>query len=251
MATTAKISTSVALTTRMRVLAFTRTSLRARRPLGGGGPVTVPARAVSNDHSYRCTVDCKQATGIELVDVSNELTLDSMFDWLERLPAPEGYKVEIVEGTIFMVPQRNTHWDITMDLIEQLRASYPRKRLTSDVRIDFPGPLNGFACDIAGLADGTGHEGEGRPRAQDVEFVTEVLSRGTAANDYGPKKAAYAAAEVPVYLIVDPYTAKCHVHSLPKDGAYHVETTLDFGVDVDLTGTPVGLALATGEFPRD
>ena len=188
---------------------------------------------------------------IEMADESDELTLDTLFELVERMPVPEGYKVEIVEGTVYMSPQRQKHWLIIADLYDQLRTRYPRTRTASDVRIDFPGHLNGFASDIAAMTEDAEPDADGRWHPRDVEFVGEVISKSTAANDYGPKKAVYAAAGVPVYLIVDPYTAKCHVHSLPKDGAYHVETTLDFGVDVDLTGTPVGLKLATGDFPRD
>ncbi len=188
---------------------------------------------------------------IEMADESDELTLDMMFERLERMPVPEGFKVEIVEGTIYISPQRDTHWDTIYDILDQLRPRYSRRQLKSDVRIDYPGDLNGFASDVIALAEGATKNDKGRWRTQDVEFVGEVISKGTAANDYGPKKAAYATAEVPVYLIVDPYTAQCRLHLMPKDGKYHVETLLDFGVDVDLTDTPVGLTLTTGAFPRD
>jgi Uma2 family endonuclease len=188
---------------------------------------------------------------IEMADESDELTLDELFEWLERMPVPEGYKVEIVEGAIYTSPQRDTHWDTIYDILDQLRARYPRRRLKSDVRIDYPGDLNGFASDVIALTTGAAKDDKGRWRPQDVELVGEVISKSTAANDYGPKKAVYATAGVPVYLIVDPYTAKCHLHLMPKDGEYRVETTLDFGMDIDLTDTPVGLKLATGEFSRD
>ncbi|MFI1536623.1 Uma2 family endonuclease [Streptomyces anandii] len=85
----------------------------------------------------------------------------------------------------------------------------------------------------------------------DVEFVAEVISKGTAANDYGPKKTAYAKAEVPVFVIADPYRGECVVHTHPRDGKYAVEVKADFGEELDLTGTLVGLVLKTGEFPRD
>ena len=49
---------------------------------------------------------------IEMADESKGLTLDVLFERLERMPVPEGYKVEIVEGAIFMSPQRDTHWEI-------------------------------------------------------------------------------------------------------------------------------------------
>ncbi|MEU6088907.1 Uma2 family endonuclease [Streptomyces sp. NPDC047085] len=188
---------------------------------------------------------------IEMAEESGELTLDVMFEWLEKMPIPEGTKVEIVGGNIFMSPQRQGHWEIIFDIAEQLRAKYPRKRLASDVRIDFPGRLNGFACDVAAMAERSVRDGKGRWRYQDVEFVAEVISKDTGANDYGPKKDTYAAAEVPVYLVVDPYTGEWHLHTLPQDGKYHSEVSFPFGEDIDLTGTVVGLVLKTDEFPRD
>jgi Uma2 family endonuclease len=188
---------------------------------------------------------------IEMAESSGERTLDTMFEWLEKMPVPEGTKVEIVGGNIFMSPQRRTHWQIIADIYEQLRAQYPRQRLMSDVRIDFPGHLNGFASDVAALAEGFEPDDKGRLRYQDVEFVAEVISKDTGRNDYEPKKAAYAAAEVPVYLIVDPYTGRWHLHTLPKDGEYRGEISLDFGYEIDLTETVVGLVLKTDEFPRD
>ncbi|HEY9438488.1 MAG TPA: Uma2 family endonuclease, partial [Streptomyces sp.] len=73
----------------------------------------------------------------------------------------------------------------------------------------------------------------------------------TAANDYGPKKATYAVAGVPVYLIADPYTGTWHLHTLPKDDEYRSVLSLDFGTPVDLTSTVVGLTLDSADFPRD
>ncbi|MDC2959749.1 Uma2 family endonuclease [Streptomyces gilvifuscus] len=187
---------------------------------------------------------------IEMADHSGELTLDKLFESLERT-TPEGYKVEIVEGAIFMTPQRDTHWEITLDIVEQLRTKYPRRRVKSDVRIDYPGHLNGFATDVTLVSQDAEKDEKGLWSHQDVEFVAEVISKGTAHNDYGPKKTAYAVAEVPVYLIADPYQGKCHLFTQPKDGDYVTETTVGFGGDVDLTVTDVGLTLRTDEFPRD
>ncbi|TXS41059.1 Uma2 family endonuclease [Streptomyces sp. uw30] len=187
---------------------------------------------------------------IEMAKEDDELTLDGLFESLERI-TPEGYKVEIVEGAIFMSPQRDTHWEIIADIFEQLRTKYPRKRLKSDVRVDYPGQLNGFASDVCLVAEGAEKNEKGVWRCQDVEFVAEVISKGTAQNDYGPKKGAYALAEVPVYLIADPYQGKCHLFTQPKEGDYITETTVAFGGDVDMTTTLLGLVLKTDEFPRD
>ncbi|WP_405470316.1 Uma2 family endonuclease [Streptomyces anulatus] len=186
---------------------------------------------------------------IDMADISDERTLDMMFEWLE--PVPEGFKVEIVEGTVHMSPQRDTHWEITFGILEQLRTTYGRRQLKTDVRIDFPGLLNGFAPDVAAVAQDASKAADGRWRYQDIEFVAEVISRSNAANDYGSKKATYALAGVPVYLIVDPYTGTWHLHTLPKEDEYRSVLSLDFGTPVDLTSTVVGLSLATDAFPRD
>ncbi|MEU0075891.1 Uma2 family endonuclease [Streptomyces sp. NPDC006332] len=177
--------------------------------------------------------------------------LDALFEWLEESPTPEGYKSEIVGGSIFLWPQRDTSWNITIDILEQLRAKYPLKRLLHDVRIDYPGDLNGFASDVTLVADGAELDDKGLWRHQDVEFVAEVISKSTAANDYGPKKTAYAEAEIPLYLVVDPYQGRCHLYTHPKKGDYATETKVPFGDDVDLTGTIVDLVLRTAEFSRD
>ncbi|KPC59402.1 hypothetical protein ADL29_35135 [Streptomyces chattanoogensis] len=178
-------------------------------------------------------------------------TLDALFERLERMPVPEGYKVEIVEGTVFMSPQRAAHWETIADIYEQLRTRYPRKRVLSDVRIDFPGQLNGFACDVVALAEGWTRDAKGRYRYEDVEFVAEVISKGTAVNDYGPKKTAYALAEVPVYVIADPYIGRCRIFTDPQGGEYKSDLRLAYGKPIDLTGTVVGLTFTTDDFPKD
>ncbi|MFI6037682.1 Uma2 family endonuclease [Streptomyces sp. NPDC051315] len=187
---------------------------------------------------------------IAMAESASTSTLDEMFERLEKMPVPEGYKVEIVEGTVYMAPQLDTHWEIILDFVEQLRTKYPRTRVRSDVRVDYPGHLNGFATDVTVMTEGAAKTEDGRWRHQDVECVAEVISKGAAANDYGPKKTAYATAEVPVYVIADPYQGRCHVYTDPKKGDYQIETTVTFGRDLDLTGTVVGLPLTTGEFPR-
>ncbi|MEV5341003.1 Uma2 family endonuclease [Streptomyces sp. NPDC052676] len=188
---------------------------------------------------------------IAMAESDNTITLDEMFERLEKMPVPEGYKVEIVEGTVYMSPQRDTHWEIILDIVEQLRTKYPRKRIKSDVRIDYPGHLNGFATDVTVMTEGAAKTEGGHWRCEDVMFVAEVISKSTGQNDYGPKKTAYATAGVPVYVVADPYQGRCHLYTDPKDGDYEVETTVPFGKDLDLTGTVVDLVLKTGEFPRD
>ncbi|KAB1147263.1 Uma2 family endonuclease [Streptomyces luteolifulvus] len=182
---------------------------------------------------------------------ANTKRLDEWFERLERMPVPEGFRVEIVGGNIYMTPQRDTHWEIIRRIVRVVEDRFGMDvKVLSDVRIDFPGHENGFCPDVAMLSASAAKDDEGRWRHEDVEFVAEVISRGTAANDYGPKRTAYALAEVPVYLIVDPYQGECRLHVHPRDGAYAIETKISFGEAVDLTDTVLGLTLKTHEFPR-
>jgi len=187
---------------------------------------------------------------IAMADANTE-RLDEWFERLERMPVPEGFRVEIVGGSVFMTPQRDTHWAIIRRIVRAVEDRFGMDvNVLSDVRIDFPGQGNGFCPDVVKLRD-SAEKTEGRWSPQDVEFVAEVISKGTAANDYGPKLAAYALAEVPVYLVADPYQGRCNVYTDPADGDYAKMLRVDFGKDVDLTGTVVDLVLKTDGFPRD
>ncbi|MEU0596716.1 Uma2 family endonuclease [Streptomyces sp. NPDC006393] len=191
------------------------------------------------------------ANRAEIAD-ANTKRLDEWFERLERMPVPEGHRVEIVGGCVYITPQRDTHWLITFGVLRALEDRLGREaKVLSDVRIDFPGRQNGFCPDVALLKDSAKKDETGHWRYQDVVFVAEVISEGTAANDYGPKRIAYSRAEVPVYLIADPYLGRCHVYTDPKDGDYAEPRKVDFGTDIDLTGTVIDLVLKTDRFPRD
>ncbi|MET8559198.1 Uma2 family endonuclease [Streptomyces flaveolus] len=189
---------------------------------------------------------------IKMAD-ANTRRLDEWFERLERMPVPDGYKVEVVGGDVFMTPQRDVHWQTIREILWALEDRFGRRsaRVFSDVRIDFPGNGNGFCPDVAKFREGAAKDDDGRWRHEDVEFVAEVVSKGTAHNDYGPKRAAYARAGVPVYLVADPYQGRCHVYTEPKKAEYTCELRVAYGTDVDLTTTPLRLVLKTADFPRD
>ncbi|MER6009949.1 Uma2 family endonuclease [Streptomyces bluensis] len=188
---------------------------------------------------------------IAMAESDNTYQLDQMFERLEKMPVPEGFKVEIVEGAVYMSPQRDVHWNTIRRIVRALEDTFGMDvNVLSDVRIDFPDRMNGLAPDVAKLRDGAEKDSGGRWRPEDVEFIGEVISKDTAKNDYGPKKTAYALAEVPVYLIADPYAGKCHLFTQPKDGDYVSELSVAYGADVDMTTTLLGLTLTTDKFPR-
>lgn len=186
------------------------------------------------------------------IDMPDSDELDDLFEALERMPVPEGYKAEIVEGTIHMAPHRHVHGVTIRRITNALERRFGNHTtLTWDERIDFPGCKNGFCPDVAKLRDGAAMDHRRRWRYQDVEFIAEVISRGTGANDYGEKWETYASAAVPAYLIADPYTAKCHLYTDPKGTGYETQVTIPYGQPVDLSQTPANLVLPTDDFPRE
>lgn len=188
---------------------------------------------------------------IEMAATRHELSASEAFEWLERI-TPEGYRVDIIEGAVFMSPQRNTHWQIIRRIIQALDRHFGCDvEIGSDQLVQFPGEQNFFCPDVMKLRDGAKLGPDGLWHHEDIEFVAEVISKRTGMNDYGPKKSAYAVAGIPVYLVADPYQRRCHVYTDPRNGNYRQETSVDFGADVDLTKTPLGLTLKTDAFPTD
>ncbi|PZG92711.1 hypothetical protein C1I97_29225 [Streptomyces sp. NTH33] len=188
---------------------------------------------------------------ITMAESDDTRWLDDMFEQLEKMPVPEGYKVEIVEGAVSMSPQRTVRWRTIFMIIKVFMGRFGEDvNLVSDVRIDFPGHRNGLAPDLAKFRDGATPDAKGRWCPKDVEFIAEVISKDTGSNDYGPKKAAYALAGVPVYLIADPYLGECRLFTQPKDGEYLSDTSITYGGEIDMTATPLGLTVRTDDFPR-
>jgi Uma2 family endonuclease len=190
---------------------------------------------------------------IEMADVdANTKRLDEWFERLERMPVPEGFRVEIVGGNVHMTPQRDTHWEIIRRIVRAIEDRFGMDvQGFSGVRIDFPGHENGFCPDVAKLSDSAEKDDEGRWRYQDVEFIAEVISEGTAANDYAPRKPRTRSLRSPSTSSWNPYQGRCRVYTHPKGDDHAIDTKVDFGSDVDLTDTPLGLTLKTDAFPRD
>lgn len=154
-------------------------------------------------HACRCTARLHPSVGqpdrIAMADVDTQ-RLDEWFERLERMPVPEGFRVEIVGGNVFITPQRDTHWGIILRIVRAVEDRFGMDvNVLSDVRIDFPGHQNGFCPDVALLKDSAQKDATGHP----------------------------------------------------KDGDYAETLKVDFGTDIDLSGTVVDLVLKTDGFPRD
>lgn len=190
-----------------------------------------------------------------------EYESDGQPDWDELLrvlyamDTPEGCKAEIVEGVITVAPPpSNGHTCIASELHElfvlsKLPASlgvYENLGVTVPRRVGFYIP-DLVVADRALLATPE------PVRAVDVELVVEITSPSNARHDRVAKQAGYAAAEVPLYLLVDSFAnggPTVTLFSEPGDNVYRRLQAGKFGdtfhlpepfdLDLDTAGWHVG-----------
>ncbi|MGW7434820.1 Uma2 family endonuclease [Streptomyces sp. NPDC054849] len=98
---------------------------------------------------------------------------------------------------------------------------------------------------------GDPHGGELRSAAA-AELVVEITSRSNAVNDRVSKLKGYAAAGIPLYLLIDPHATgspTIHLYGEPTDGKYRLLHAGKFGEAVHLP-EPFDLTLDTFGYPR-
>lgn len=85
--------------------------------------------------------------------------------------------------------------------------------------------------------------------ASGVLMVGEVVSAGSARQDRDDKPAIYAAARIPVYLLIDALAGppSVTVYAEPKDGAYTVSSTVAIGKELHIP-SPIDFTLDTAIF---
>ncbi|MDH6577013.1 Uma2 family endonuclease [Kitasatospora sp. MAP5-34] len=180
--------------------------------------------------------------------------ISDMWEIVEGMAIPEGYRVEIIGGQIVVSPQSETQWTIISQILQQLWKTLGEDaRIMADVPIDFPGYKNGFAPDVAILADdaATGPD-TGRYDWTDLDAVIEVVSGSSIDNDYRIKLDLYGRYSVPTYLIVDPLEGKWTLFTEPKaKQGYPKPVERPFGEPVDLP-LPDGrvVRIETDRFPQ-
>ncbi|MFF4155954.1 Uma2 family endonuclease [Streptomyces sp. NPDC001678] len=161
----------------------------------------------------------------------------------------ERYKIELLRGEIVMMAGPDmVHNMIVLSVLKQIPDDRWWPLQTQDIAI--PGEDSEPQPDLLVMEQGA-FEGPGRlvPAAA-ATLLLEVVSKTSALRDYKTKRSVYAAGQVPAYLIVDPFAAKCVLLTEPVgagEGAdYAVERTTKFGDPVPLD--MLGVTLDTSGF---
>ncbi len=170
-------------------------------------------------------------------------------EFFENLEVPEGWRVELLRGDIVMMasPDRVHNW-IVQDVQDQIPRDRWDRLQTQD--IDIPGepsePVPDLVVYERGIITGPGR----LIPAPAVTLLLEVVSKTSASRDYTDKKSIYAAGQVPAYLIIDPFDAKCVLLTEPTGAGagadYSVRRTTKFGDPLPLD--VLGITLDTSGF---
>lgn len=169
------------------------------------------------------------------------------FEALAR-SAPETVTLEFINGKLEVKPVPDgDHGAITMWLLKQCMQQRPDLALYPEQGLQVEAYRQGRARPDGALAPEdhfVGH-GEWAP-AEGVLMTLEVTSHDadTDRRDRHEKRDGYAAAGIPVYLLIDRDACTVTVYSEPKNGKYPVRVSHPYGAVVEIPA-PVGITLKT------
>lgn len=166
--------------------------------------------------------------------------------------APEGWRVELIEGDIHVTPPANgEHEEIVSEVSGQLPPSRKKQglRIFTGIGLNVPGgSMSGHVePDIVIAPKGSFANEEYYHDPAKVLLVGEVTSRSTAENDRAKKILGYARAGIPVCLLIDRLAAEILVYSQPEGDLYTRKVAYEFSETIPLP-EPLGFDLDASEF---
>ncbi|WP_226967324.1 Uma2 family endonuclease [Streptomyces phaeolivaceus] len=166
--------------------------------------------------------------------------------------APEGWRVELIEGEICVTPPANgEHEEIVSEVNHQVgrKAGDASLRNYTGIGLDVPGAseTGHVIPDLVIAPKGSfGDQGEWHDPSAAL-LVAEVTSDSTAVKDRDRKIHGYARANIPVYLLIDREEGQVIVYSEPSGDEYTKGAQHKMGLVVPLPA-PLGFELDTAEF---
>ncbi|MFH8407943.1 Uma2 family endonuclease [Streptomyces sp. NPDC018019] len=166
--------------------------------------------------------------------------------------APEGWRVELIEGEIHVVPPANgEHEEIVAEVADQVagRRKDAKLRTRTGLGLKVPGAsVTGMVVpDLVIAPKGSFSDTLEYHDPSPVLLVGEVTSQSTAQNDRGPKMRGYARAGIPFYLLVDREADRVSLYSEPVGDKYTREVAVVLSKTIALPA-PFDFEIDTGEF---
>ena len=170
----------------------------------------------------------------------------------EETDAPEGCRVEIIEGIVTAAPPpANDHNNIANRLQRRLYdAIAPDIGIYQTLGVEVPDSSGLYIPDVAVFPEASLDRPGHRVPASEALLIAEITSPGNADHDRKKKLWGYAHAGVPVYLLIDAYAEAgptVTLYRTPRRGCYRESVPVPFGKAVELP-EPFGITLETGLF---
>jgi Uma2 family endonuclease len=180
---------------------------------------------------------------------------DDLVRYWEEMEWPEGSKVEIIEGIITVSPAPAYRHNVIAERIQRrLYSVIPDDwGIFQTLAIAVPSRLGMLIPDLVVTPVHERPEADSHIPAALAELVVEVTSKSNARHDRVSKPAAYATADIPLYLLIDrwaPGGPTATLYGEPKGDVYRVLSAVKFGDPIKLS-EPFDVTIDTGEFPVD
>ncbi|MBB5934840.1 Uma2 family endonuclease [Streptomyces zagrosensis] len=190
------------------------------------------------------TVDHSSAAGQEW---------DDLVRIWEQTDAPEGCKVEIIEGIVTVAPPPAwEHNDAADEVQRVLYGVIPRDwAIYQNLGLTVPERKGAFVPDLVVIPKAAPRGEKGYSSAGEARLVVEITSRSNANHDRVEKLRAYATAAVPLYLLLDAWHSgkpTATLYGQPKNGLYRVLDTVAYDNELPLP-EPFNITLDTSLFP--
>ncbi|MFF4487069.1 Uma2 family endonuclease [Streptomyces sp. NPDC001544] len=182
-----------------------------------------------------------------------EQSWDDLVRFWEEMEWPEGSTVEIIEGIVTVSPAPAFRHNVIVARIHRrLVPVIPEGcEIFQTQSIAVPSRFGMFTPDLMVAPVPEDDDMATYMPAGMAELVVEVTSKSNARHDRVSKLAGYAAAGIPLYLLVDrwaPNGPTVTLYGEPKDDVYRPLSAAKFGEAVRLPA-PFDLVIDTSDFP--
>lgn len=170
----------------------------------------------------------------------------SLLETFLELDTPPGYRAELINREIIVVPPPDGHHE---DIIGRITRRLYRKAPEQLLVLGNKGlitPRGRFVPDLVVAPEGAFRDAPPWADWVGVELVGEITSSDST-RDRKAKRIGYAEAGIPLYLLVDRDRELTVLYSEPEKGDYTITLAVPFGKKLALP-TPLDLELETAEF---
>ncbi|HEU5029514.1 MAG TPA: Uma2 family endonuclease [Spirillospora sp.] len=175
---------------------------------------------------------------------------DDLREAFAALDVMPGFRAELVDGEIILSPAPDGQHETVVVAVDDWVRDVHGLRLHRNLTLI--SPQGEYVPDGIAAPKGAFAGREWHSKPDGVVMVLEVTSGGrrdrkSAERDRGPKRRGYAAADIPLYLLIDRLDGKATIFSEPRGDDYTHSASVALGEDLPVP-SPLEGVLPTRDF---